>query len=286
MNIGCHLGGSKQEFVDNFNQYVDMGINTFQIFTSSPQKVDFKLPAPNHEEVLKKNYVIHSPFWVSFFNPKVANLMIKNVHHLRDHWCKSGNRRVNYVTHCQSTKGDHSKMMRDIHHLLNKLAYAAGDKIRICLENTAGYKSSLSPLVKDLVEIKRYFNSDRVGICVDSEHAFAAGEHPNDLPYELADVIHLNSIPPYVKFGGHLDRHSFTPLRQSKIGLDYVKKVLKEVRSEVPIILERSDNKVISDDILLLKELRSDLWCASESSLSESSIRDLNEEMENGDFRE
>jgi hypothetical protein len=65
----------------------------------------------------------------------------------------------------------------------------------------------------------------RLGICLDLEHAFAAGEPLNgiqdamDLYPELFDVVHFNSAPVNVEHGSRLDLHSFTTV---KSGMDRV----------------------------------------------------------------
>lgn len=107
----------------------------------------------------------------------------------------------------------------------------------------------------DLVKIKEVMNSNSVGLCIDTQHAYAAGQDLNKLPYDKADVIHMNAVPPYVKHGGHLDRHSFTPLFKSKEGTEFVSIIKKTVSTAVPIIMERRDLEISIRDVGFYRNL-------------------------------
>lgn len=256
VRIGCHVGGGSSEVVKKMVNWEKQGLNVFQIFTGPPQKVSLTPPHSEFIEALREHqYVIHSPYWVSFFNPKVRNIYQKYLRYLVTYWLpKEGP--LLFVTHTASLRTHSSEeMLMRIKAFLTPLVMISRGKVKICIENDAGNFSTKTPTVEQIARIKTVMKSTSIGLCLDTEHAYAAGEDLMSLPYEKADVIHLNSIPKYVKHGNHLDRHSFTKLRDSKIGTDFVFEIKKKIAREVPVILERRDPEIIMDDIGLYQRL-------------------------------
>ena len=133
---------------------------------------------------------------------------------------------------------------------LNLALKKARGNLQILLENMAGQKNSMGSAFKDVKEImdgvKR---KDRVGVCFDSCHAYAAGldlhtekgveqtlaKFDDTIGFENLKVVHLNDSKGGL--GSGLDRHEH-------IGMGYIgekgfRAVLhhKAIR-ELPIILE------------------------------------------------
>lgn len=121
---------------------------------------------------------------------------------------------------------------------------------RILLENTAGQGSCLGHRLEHLARIRERTKApERVGICVDTCHAFAAGyalHEPAGYEGFLAEIeeltglgvlgaVHLNdSVRP---FGSRRDRHAH--IGEGEIGLDLFARLLQDPRlARVPMLLE------------------------------------------------
>jgi deoxyribonuclease-4 len=126
----------------------------------------------------------------------------------------------------------------------------SGFSLRICLENTAGQGTVLAGDFGHFGEIlSRVREPDRLGICFDTCHAFAAGydlRTARGYQAALASLeatvgpgrvyaIHTNDAKG--ELGSHLDRHQH--LGQGKLGLECFRLVMNDPRfQEVPKILE------------------------------------------------
>ncbi|HYO14096.1 MAG TPA: deoxyribonuclease IV [Thermoanaerobaculia bacterium] len=130
------------------------------------------------------------------------------------------------------------------------LAALPNGPTRILLENTAGQGSCLGHRLEHLARIReRTRQPERVGICVDTCHAFAAGyalHEPAGYEDFLAEIeeltglgvlgaIHLNdSVRP---FGSRRDRHAH--IGEGEIGLDLFARLLQDPRlAAIPMVLE------------------------------------------------
>ena len=122
--------------------------------------------------------------------------------------------------------------------------------VRVLLENTAGQGSCLGHRLEHLAGIRQRVSApQRVGVCLDTCHSFAAGYAIHDRSgYEdfLAEVeerlglpalgaLHLNdSVRP---FASRRDRHAH--IGEGEIGLDAFARLLHEPRlRQVPMVVE------------------------------------------------
>ena len=126
----------------------------------------------------------------------------------------------------------------------------AGFKVSICLENTAGQGTVLGGDFGHLGEIfARVREADRLAVCLDTCHAFAAGyDLRGEEGYEKAlsslesavgpgriGVVHANDAKG--DLGGHLDRHEH--LGRGTVGLECFRLIMNDPRlAEVPKIIE------------------------------------------------
>jgi deoxyribonuclease-4 len=130
------------------------------------------------------------------------------------------------------------------------LAALPGSPVRVLLENTAGQGSCLGHRLEHLAAIRaRVATPERVGICLDTCHAFAAGyalhepagyaelfvEVEERIGLDALGCMHLNdSLRP---FNSRRDRHAH--IGEGEIGLDAFARLLHDPRLEnVPMILE------------------------------------------------
>ena len=135
------------------------------------------------------------------------------------------------------------------------------------IENTAGQGSNLGFAFEHLAYlIERVEDKSRVGGCIDTCHAFAAGydlrtaEACDKTFAELERVVgfgylkgmHLNDAMKIL--GSHVDRH--TPLGEGMIGMECFRYIMQDTRFDgIPLILETPDEQRWPEEIALLKSL-------------------------------
>ena len=133
------------------------------------------------------------------------------------------------------------------------------------IENTAGQGSNLGFAFEHLAYlIERVEDKSRVGVCIDTCHAFAAGydlrtaEACDKTFAELERVVgfgylkgmHLNDAMKIL--GSHVDRH--TPLGEGMIGMECFRYIARDKRFDgIPLILETPDETRWSEEIARLK---------------------------------
>ena len=153
---------------------------------------------------------------------------------------------------------------------LNKLIEATKtSKVRILLETTAGQGTGLGHKfhhIKNIID--KIKNKDRIGVCFDTSHSFAAGydfttkTKYNDMWNEFDDIIGLNYLYAFhlndseKALGSRVDRHIH--IGQGKIGKEPFGFFLNDDRfKDHPGILETPKGKDMKEDIMNLATLKS-----------------------------
>jgi deoxyribonuclease-4 len=134
----------------------------------------------------------------------------------------------------------------------------------ILLENTAGQGSSLGARLEDLGElIGLSRHPDRLGLCLDTCHAYAAGYDVStreglDAALGLIDLsrLHLaHANDSKGALGSRLDRHEH--IGEGAIGLDGFAAIVSHAAlAGLPMILETPKGKDLAEDIRNLRILR------------------------------
>jgi deoxyribonuclease IV len=138
-------------------------------------------------------------------------------------------------------------------------------KAKILLENTAGQGSSIGWKFEHIRDIMKIVKSDRIGMCFDTCHAFAAGydirtkagfeETMNHLDKTVGldrlMAFHLNDSKG--DLGTRIDRHEH--IGKGKIGLEAFRQVMKHFK-HVPKVLETDhENDMHLKDVEVLRGL-------------------------------
>ena len=133
------------------------------------------------------------------------------------------------------------------------------------IENTAGQGSNLGFAFEQLAYlIDRVEDKSRVGVCIDTCHAFAAGydlrtaeacektfaELDSIVGFEYLKGMHLNDAMKIL--GSRVDRH--TPLGEGMIGMECFRYIMQDARFDgIPLILETPDEERWPEEIAMLK---------------------------------
>lgn len=132
------------------------------------------------------------------------------------------------------------------------------------IENTAGQGSNLGYCFEHLAYlIDRIEDKSRIGVCLDSCHAFTAGydlRTPETyeetmgafgriVGFEYLKGMHLNDSKP--ELGARVDRHE--SIGKGKLGLEPFRLIMQDERmDEMPLILETVDSSLWPEEIELL----------------------------------
>ena len=145
------------------------------------------------------------------------------------------------------------------------IALAKTKGVTAVIENTAGQGSNLGFAFRHLgYIIDRVDDKSRVGVCIDTCHAFAAGYNLAD-KYEFERIwdefdktvgfnylrgMHLNDATKPV--GSHVDRHA--SIGSGCIGKEPFRWIMEDSRfNDIPLILETPDELIWADEIAMLK---------------------------------
>lgn len=174
------------------------------------------------------------------------------------------------VMHPGSHLGDGSEagVARFVKHLDAVLAESGAASVQVLLETTAGQGTNLGASFEELAAmLGRSRFPQRLGICFDTCHAFAAGYDFRTPPgYEQVFVdfdrligidrlkfFHLNDS---IKgLGSRVDRH--THIGQGEIGIEGFRLLMNDPRfASLPMALETPKGDDLAEDITNLKRLR------------------------------
>ncbi|WP_298083224.1 deoxyribonuclease IV [uncultured Campylobacter sp.] len=147
-------------------------------------------------------------------------------------------------------------------------AIANTASVKLVLENTAGQGSNLGYDFAQLAYvIGKISNKDRIGVCIDTCHAFAAGydlrspqayertmsEFDRAIGYKFLSGMHLNDTKN--ELGVRKDRHE--SLGRGFLGLGAFENIMNDPNiDEIPLILETIDDSLWAEEIALLRSMQ------------------------------
>ena len=147
-------------------------------------------------------------------------------------------------------------------------AIANTSGVKLVLENTAGQGSNLGYDFAQLAYvIDKISNKDRIGVCIDTCHAFAAGydlrspqayertmsEFDRAIGYKFLSGMHLNDTKN--ELGVRKDRHE--SLGRGFLGLAAFENIMNDPNiDEIPLILETIDDSLWAEEIALLRSMQ------------------------------
>jgi len=276
VRVGVHvsIAGKVDQAPDRAKE---LGCDMFQMFTRNPRGWKFK--KLNSEEVRQfrqkaASYglapiVTHMPYLPNLSSPRKV-IYNQSVRSLSAEMGRCAELGIPYiVTHLGSHLGKGADIgLKNIVSAIN-IALSQNDSsaVMLLLENTAGTKNSMGSSFEDIRRIlDRIKQNNRIGLCFDTAHAFAAGydlrtsESVNEtllnfdkvLGIERLKVIHLNDSKG--ELGSGRDRHEHIGLGHiGEVGFRAI--VKHQFIRDRPLILETPiDNR--RDELGNLRRVR------------------------------
>lgn len=280
MRVGFHVSiqGSIDKAVD---RAVELGCNTFQIFTRNPRQWKPKeltseetkafIEKVNSNDV--KPVLGHMSYLPNLASPK-DDVYAKSVETLTSELERCRRLEIPYlVTHLGSHLGAGMQIgFERIINAIDKAFKIAGEGVMLLLENTAGTRNSMGGSFVDIQHIiDRLSYLEQVGICFDTCHAFAAGydlrtqkavegtirKLEKTIGFQKLKLIHLNDS--VGDLNSRIDRHEHIGL--GKIGEEGFRNVLRSRLGRLPLILETPKDMRRSDveNLRKVRELAGEL---------------------------
>ena len=275
--IGVHISAEKSLDM-SFARAREVGCTTFQIFTRNPRMWKF---SPLSEELIAsfretrrktgfKSVVAHMPYLPNLSSPDEATMKISR-YTLAEEVKRCDALGIDFlVTHLGSHLGKGTMVgVKNVSEAVGLALRGSTGSTMVLLENMAGQKNSVGSRFEELkLILDRIPRGERVGVCLDTCHAFASGFDlsgpeavestmslfAETVGEEKLGVVHLNDSKGGL--GDRLDRHEF--VGEGKIGKIGMKAILhhKGIR-ERPLIMETpfEDNEGMRKSIAVVRSL-------------------------------
>lgn len=263
MRIGVHvsIAGRIYEAID---RGVEINCETIQIFSRNPRgwKVS-KLDPKDAEEFKKRKkrsgifpVLVHIPYLINLATPD-SKLRNKSITAYIEDLKRADMLGAEYfVTHLGSHVGTGEEIgIKRFASAMNIILKKAKPKCMILLENTAGSGNNLGYKFSHMKAIiKGIKDKKRIGVCLDTEHAYGAGydistkkgldkalkEFDKEVGIKRLKAIHFNDSK--VGLGSRKDRHEH--IGRGKIGKAGMKRIINHAKlRHLPFVMETPKNK-------------------------------------------
>lgn len=276
--IGAHVSASGGVFNAPLNA-AKIGADAFAMFVKNQRRWDapplsaedtiaFK-DALKQSGIRAEHVLVHDSYLINLGHPREAerekslNAFIDEIRR-----CEAlGLRLLNFHPGSHLNEISAQVCLDNIAGSLN-FAIANTTGIKLVLENTAGQGSNLGYDFAQLAYvIGKISNKDRIGVCIDTCHAFAAGydlrspqayertmsEFDRAIGYKFLSGMHLNDTKN--ELGVRKDRHE--SLGRGFLGLAAFENIMNDPNiDEIPLILETIDDSLWAEEIALLRSMQ------------------------------
>ena len=270
LGVHCSISGGLQTA---FHEAWFLGIDTFQIFTKNQRQWKEKTINTGEKSMflnILKNSAIkimfsHVSYLINLAGDDNA-LWERSVKALTSEIQRCNELGLKFtVLHPGYTKGlsEQEGIKKTVKALNTVINATKNSNVKILLENTAGQGSSIGYRFEHLKQIMDGVESARIGACLDTCHAFAAGydirtktgfettmeKLDNIVGLKNIHAIHLNDSKG--ELGSKLDRHEH--IGKGKLGLEPFRQIINRFK-HIPKVIEtpKEDNM----DAVNLKVLR------------------------------
>ena len=256
MELGAHVSAAGG--VDKaVGRAVDIGAEAIQLFASSPRGWRFRPIPDDKAEAYRRNAkaegilstFLHGSYLVNIGGK--PELVEKSIDSLINHMnaaAQLGARGV--IFHSGSHKGvGFDAVFDQATDALAQVLDNTDDDVQLIIENCAGMGAQIGASFAELGRIIRAMDSDRLKICLDTEHAFAAGyniadpegiekamtEFDTEIGLDRLVVVHANDAK--VELGSGVDRHE--NIGEGYIGIEGFETIMRHPAfADVPFLLE------------------------------------------------
>jgi len=275
--IGAHVSASGGVFNAPANAK-QIGATAFALFTKNQRQWQAKPLTPEDIAEFKDQMKIcgyepfqvlpHDSYLINLGNPdpdKRKKSLDSFIHELQ-RVQSLGLDRLNFHPGAHLKLVDPGESIRFIAEGIDQ-ALSETEGVAAVIETTAGQGSALGRTFEEIAEIIDLVQQkERVGVCIDTCHIFAAGyDIRNEETYgktmeQFASTVgfdklmgaHLNDAKS--AYSSRVDRHQ--SLGKGNIGMETFSLLMKDTRFDnIPLILETIDSDIWVDEIALLKEM-------------------------------
>lgn len=272
--IGAHVSASGG--VENAPvNAAEIGANAFALFTKNQRQWNSKPLTPESVEAFRENmaaggfrpeYVLpHDSYLINLGSPedekwqRSCDAFLDEVRRAE----QLGLRLLNFHPGSHLGLITEEECLARIAVAMNR-AISESESLVLVIENTAGQGSNVGYSFEHLarlIELTR--EKSRVGVCIDTCHAFAAGydlrtpetwaavmdSFGKIVGFEFLRAMHLNDAKS--EFGSRVDRHN--PLGDGNLGIEAFRHLMEDSRlDDMPLILETPDPERWAQEIRTL----------------------------------
>jgi deoxyribonuclease-4 len=274
-HVGAHVSASGGVENAPLNAK-EIGATAFALFTKNQRQWVAKPLTPENIEGFKKNcreagyaphqILPHDSYLINLGNPDPEPLEKSRAAFLDEmqRCAQLGLDRLNFHPGGHLNRTSEEKCMALISDSINQVLKQT-EGVTAVIENTAGQGSHLGYSFEQIARIMEGVGDrTRVGVCIDTCHAFTAGydlrtretfeetfDHFGKLiGFEYLKGMHLNDSKK--ELGSRVDRHD--SLGKGFLGLDPFRWIMSDERFDgIPLVLETPDDTLWAEEIKLLK---------------------------------
>lgn len=275
--IGAHVSAGNGVSQAPINAH-NIGARSFALFTRNPSRWQSKPISDKEAETFKENCIKYgySPNQILPHDSYLINLGAPDDEKL----IMSREAFLDEMRRCEQLglsllnfhPGSHLKLINP-DDCLDRIAESinitldATKGVKAVIENTAGQGSNLGYAFAQIAHIiDKVEDKSRVGVCIDSCHAFAAGydlstpegyestwkEFDEVIGLQYLSAMHINDTKKGL--ASKVDRHA--PLGQGMLGTEFFKLLMNDSRMDnIPLILETPDESLWAQEIQWLDSL-------------------------------
>jgi len=211
----------------------------------------------------------HDSYLINLGHPEEAALQKSRIAFLDEmQRCEQlGLDRLNFHPGSHLNKTTEEQCLATIAESIN-IALKQTKVVAAVIENTAGQGTNLGFSFYQIKQIiDQVEDKSRVGVCIDTCHAYSAGydilnnfdevfrEFEEVIGFEYLKGMHLNDSKK--DLASKVDRHNI--LGEGTLGLEPFRKIMNDKRFDgIPLILETPDDQKWADEIQLLKNMENE----------------------------
>jgi deoxyribonuclease-4 len=257
MKLGAHVGASGG-LTTAFDRALAMGCETIQIFGAPPQTWRRRIIRPDECAAFRERLAetgiepvfIHGVYLINLATESPEQLEKSKEALIGDLKLASAIGAKGVIFHIGSHKGSGFEMrVAQVCKAIADVLEATPKDVWVVLENSAGSGGSVGSKFRELAAIMHDVGSPRLKVCLDTEHAYAAGynladpaaldaamtEFDSEIGLEHLVAVHANDSK--IPLGGGVDRHD--NIGEGQIGRAGFEVIMAHpALADVPFLLE------------------------------------------------